>query len=456
MARDWRRTTLGVVLVVALATSWPSGQWYAGICALAPAPLSKPLARAPSVALDRLDQRGPLVSFLPEPVERPLKRYLHKFDHHFQRIVPDWDKQYKTVEQQFLYGGDFSIFVREVTAEGAIVQDSVTGLMGFVDKENAESYRIPLRVGMLIHGARCTFMDNTVIMSADTRVVRDQTGIVWEWDDASGHGYIMPTEEQAAYHMLRVLRRDVVWHGAHSLTPGQFVTFQTAVPGEVPIDQNDEPNAPFALRVQSPELTFSLEHVYDFQDPKRWEQKGITDKKRLEYMKKDLGSDRAAKELFSQRGAMPAMSGRQEKASPSHPLLQKFAESKLSYMESPSWLWEPALEWKGDDTEHPIIPVQLEPVQELPYYYREDGNRKRILAHEVGLAMGGDLHEQQARQAYRDRVSITPPGRGEAERRAIAIKKKQELKLLWQERREALLEASKYKQSMGLPESRVA
>mmetsp|Transcript_102701 Transcript_102701/g.260887 ORF Transcript_102701/g.260887 Transcript_102701/m.260887 type:complete len:591 (-) Transcript_102701:83-1855(-) len=255
------------VVVLLHRRSFPSCRPLAGagaattpICALLPPTPSSALARAPSTSLDRLPSLERGVTILPEPVERPLSRYLHKYDNHFGRIVPDWERQYRTLEQQYLYGGDFSMYVRELTTEGCVVQDSVTGLLGFVP--NYKFDVIKPTVGLLVHGAQCLSYDDTVIQSTSISLLRLQTGIVYEWDAERGEGYVMPTEEQEAVFMYRVLRRDVDWHGSRRLSVGQFVQFETALPGEVPIEANDDPRAPFALRVRSPEVVFTFEHAY--------------------------------------------------------------------------------------------------------------------------------------------------------------------------------------------------
>ena len=58
-----------------------------------------------------------------DPVERPLDRYLMRHDGYYNRIVPDWNLQFKTAQQSQLYGDPFAVYVREATDEGCIVQD---------------------------------------------------------------------------------------------------------------------------------------------------------------------------------------------------------------------------------------------------------------------------------------------------------------------------------------------
>jgi len=182
----------------------------AGLCALLPAPPSAPLSRVPSSAHDRWPLRAPTVEILPEPVERPLARHLHKIDKHFDRIVPDWQLQFRTLEQQFLYDGEFSLFVREVTDQGVIAQDAVTGIFGFVP-ESEFGQRSPA-VGDLIEGARCTKYDNTVVASTCVETIRLQIGIVYEWDGLAGEGYIIPEEGQFAFRTSQDVARASTRH----------------------------------------------------------------------------------------------------------------------------------------------------------------------------------------------------------------------------------------------------
>ena len=68
-------------------------------------------------------------------------RYLHKKDAYYNRIVPDWDLQIKTVEQQYLYQGEFALLIKELTDEGAVVQDVTTGVFGFLPQERCRRER---------------------------------------------------------------------------------------------------------------------------------------------------------------------------------------------------------------------------------------------------------------------------------------------------------------------------
>mmetsp|Transcript_86860 Transcript_86860/g.225643 ORF Transcript_86860/g.225643 Transcript_86860/m.225643 type:complete len:489 (+) Transcript_86860:61-1527(+) len=400
-----------------------------GLCALLPPPPSASLARAPSVALDRFPHAaaptGPAtgsVSILPEPVERPLKRYLHKYDPVFDKAVPDWLLQYETAEQQYLYEGDFTVFVREVTDQGCVVQDSVTGILGFV--EHSKFGKQAPFPGAMIQGAMCTHMDLTVVTSPDVRALRMQTGIVYEWDDAIGEGYIIPTEWQNHRNMLRVLRRDIDWHGSNRLVVGQFVQFETALPGEVPIDANDDRQAPFALRVRSPEVHFSFERSY------KGSPEGVGPKGRyistsdedvpyvayLDVPKEDLdGShweDKHAEaielRMQRQRHVMPVESGRPlvEKER-SHPVLLRWMEkpSPATLAESPAWLWEAPMHYEEDEDWDPILPLQLN---------RKDRRQQniRILQHEVALQRGDVWQEPAARRAHEMYLETMPQGNG--------------------------------------------
>lgn len=398
------------------------------LCALLPAPLSKPLARAPSTAPDKWPQMAPSVSLLPEPVERPLSRYLHKQDSFYNRIIPDWRLQYKTVEQQFLYEGDFSLFVKEVTNDGAIVQDVVTGIFGFVPEAKFGSMEGELLAGATVHGARCTKMDVSVIQSPHVEGLRFQTGIVYEWDEANGEGYIIPSENQDAFRMIRVLRRDIAWHDSRILFPGQFVQFETALPEEVPIALNDDPQSNFALRVHSPEVQFSFEELYELLPAGASQQlgkKGLP----LAYLqspsteKLDDDEDPDGPDAFdeptlkgpieiSSRTTFPVMSGRPEPKQRSriHPVLQRFAQEQpmLAEAESPSWLWEPKLEYFKEERYDPIVPLKL---KEMPI----KKPRQRILTHEVAIERGDGWKEAAWVEGRRLYEKLKPPGRRKVE-----------------------------------------
>ena len=110
-------------------------------------------------------------------------------------------------------------------------------------------------------------MEDTVIKSATPAHIRTQAGVVAEWDEEAGEGYIIPEEEQEAFEMVRVLRRDIQWHDSRRLFPGQFLQFQTVRPDEAPFEINEDEEAPFALRVRSPEVIFSLREAYASTDP---------------------------------------------------------------------------------------------------------------------------------------------------------------------------------------------
>lgn len=382
----------------------------AATCAILPPPQSAPLARAPSVAHDRWPLAGPTVSVLPEPVERPLDRYLHKRDGHYNRIVPDWTLQYRTVEQQYLYEGDFAVFIREITDEGAVVQDAVTGIVGFAPREH--SGKCELVIGSLVLGARCTKIDTTVVMSPDVTALRMQTGVVFEWDEMAGEGYIIPTEGQDAWRMLRVMRRDIQWHDSRRLFVGQFVQFETALNDEVPIEANDEPLAPFALRVRSPEVHFSVHESYESRRgpaTSSWE-----------------GSSAVAR---SESRPLPAESGRPVLGeSRAHPVLQRWLESSPARSaESPVWLWEPAMEYMEDEDEDlaPIIPLRLKKMKRPEPVVR-------IMTHEVAADLGDLWKEPAQREGSKVYAMQKPPGRRVQEKMSV----KQEAERLRETQRE--------------------
>jgi len=379
-----------------------------------PPPPSAGLSRAPSVAPDRWPLTAPGVSILPEPVERPLPAYLHKRDPHYNRVVPDWFLQYRTAEQQYLVEGDFAVFVREITEEGLIVQDSVTGIIGFLPQAEPTS---PLpEIGSLIPSAKCTHFDTTVVMSPDVRCLRLQTGIVYEWNEQVGEGYIIPTEGQDSWRMLRVLRRDVQWHDSRRLFVGQFVQFETALPDEVPIDANDEPLAPFALRVRSPEVLFEL---------RRAERHLRRAERHQEPPAEAAGSDGTdgsalAVAADSGLGPLPPASGRPglppRTLATRHPVLQRFAAAAptSASAESPMWLWEAPMK-AGDRGAYgkraPIVPLQLQ----RPRLSRPP---TRILTHEVAAAKGELWREPAQRQAREAWERQKPPGRREIQEMA--------------------------------------
>lgn len=370
----------------------------AAICALLPPPQSAPFARAPSVAHDRWPLAAPAVSVLPEPVERPLDRYLYKRDGHYNRIVPDWTLQYRTVEQQYLYEGDFAVFVREITDEGAVVQDAVTGIVGFAPHEH--SGKCELVIGSLLLGARCTKIDTTVVMSPDVTALRMQTGIVFEWDEIAGEGYIIPTEGQDAWRMLRVMRRDIQWHDSRRLFVGQFVQFETALNDEVLIEANDEPLAPFALRVRSPEVHFSLHESYESRQGPATSSSS--------YQRKAPRAERSLAVARFEGRPLPAESGRPVLGeSRAHPVLQRWLESyPARNAESPAWLWEPAMEYMDDEDEDlaPIIPLQLKKMKRPEPVVR-------IMTHEVAADLGDLWKEPAQREGSKVWATQKPPGR---------------------------------------------
>lgn len=402
-------------------------------CALLPPPRSNQLARTPSTSSDRWQQSSS-VSLLQEPVERPLSRYLHKEDSYYNRVVPDWDLQIKTLEQQYLYEGDFSLLIKEVTEEGAIVQDVTTGVFGFLPEANFGSFGTDVLAGDVVNGAKCTYLDNTIIQSPDPSVLRLQTGVVFEWDEAAGEGFIIPSEEQDAFNMIRALRRDIRWHDSRRLFPGQFVQFETALPHEVPVTSEENPRAPLALRVRGLEVRFSLEDAYElipegaaeplvleadkapYKLPEISEAdhgddgdgRSLTDLKDVSHSAMDI----AKKEMAAQRDAFPVSPARPELASKKkvHPLLQRFAEEEplLAEAESPSWMWQPHLEYLKEERYDPIMPIQLRKMPVKP-------KRIRILSHEVALERGDTWQEAAQRRGLRLWEKQKPPGRKQQE-----------------------------------------
>jgi len=373
---------------------------------------------------------------LQEPVERPLSRYLHKKDDYYNRIVPDWDLQLKTVEQQYHYQGDFSLLIKEITDEGAIVQDVTTGVYGFVPEEHLGD--MELIPGDTVQGGRCNYVDTTVIQSPDPKMLRMQSGIVFEWDEENGEGFIIPSEDQDAFRMIRVLRRDIRWHDSRRLFPGQFVQFDTAFPEEVPVSSDLDPAAPVALRVRGLEIRFSLEEAYEMipegsREPQLLE---ATAPKQLEdgspgnedeeveepKLAPDLATDLvpAAASLAATPSravpAFPVTPGRPElqRQKKVHPLLQSFAkeEPQLAEAESPSWLWQPQLDYLKEERYDPIVPVQL---RQMPVRQK----RKRILVHEVAHERGDTWQEPAQRKFNKLWDKMKPPGRREAERISI-------------------------------------
>ncbi|CAE7776084.1 unnamed protein product [Symbiodinium sp. CCMP2592] len=422
-------------------------------CALLPPPRSKQLARTPSTSSDRWQQSSS-ISLLQEPVERPLSRYLHKEDSYYNRVVPDWDLQFKTLEQQYLYEGDFSLLIKEVTEEGAVVQDVTTGVFGFLPEANFGSVGTDLLPGDVVNGAKCIYLDNSIIQSPDPSVLRLQTGVVFEWDEAAGEGYIVPSEEQDAFNMIRTLRRDIRWHDSRRLFPGQFVQFETALPHEVPVISEENPRAPLALRVRGLEVRFSLEDAYElipegaaakprcsskqlklegaaepvleadkapYKLPEISEADDDGDGRSLTDLRfgdgKDVSQAQATdivakKEMAPQRDAFPVSPARPELAAKKkvHPLLQRFAEEEplLAEAESPSWMWQPHLEYLKEERYDPIVPIQLRKMPVKP-------KRIRILSHEVALERGDTWQEAAQRRGLKLWDKQKPPGRKQQE-----------------------------------------
>ncbi|CAJ1350503.1 unnamed protein product [Effrenium voratum] len=335
----------------------------------------------------------------------------------------------KTLEQQKLYEGDFSLLVKEVTEDGAIVQDVTTGVFGFLPNERSGAFQDKLIPGDTVQGARCTYLDTTIIQSPDPSMLRMQTGVVFEWDEANGEGFIIPSEEQDAYRMLRVVRRDIKWHDSRRLFPGQFVQFDTALPHEVPVPSQLDAACPVALRVRGLEVVFSLEEAYELIP------QGSTEPLLLEAPSEPSESDEPesnfeepepegtmvrstqAQALAERPGrtAFPVMPGRPKLAAQkkTHPLLQRFAqkEPQLAEAESPSWLWEPHLEYLKEERYDPIVPVQLKQMPVKP-------KRKRILVHEEALKRGDTWQEGAMRKHNKLWNKMKPPGREQQELRS--------------------------------------
>jgi uncharacterized Zn-binding protein involved in type VI secretion len=360
---------------------------------------------------------------LPDLVERPLNRYLHKFDEQYQRVVPDWALQYRTIEQQYLYEGEFNLVVREITREGAVVQDEVTQVVGFVPGE--EFGDIEPELGMVVIGTRCTKMDVTIVTSPDVRALRLQTGLVFEWDARTGSGYIMPTEEQNALRMIRVLRRDIEYHGSRRLIPGQFVQFETVFADEVPVARNDEPNAAFALRVKSPEVIFSLREgfVKSGGDAAAFlGEDGVSAEELLE-------EERAIQEFEGRPFRMPADSGRPRVPKRSHPLLAQFKEQELAEStESPAWLWESEMQYETKLDDAPIMPLQIRP-------FLKRRPTVRIFSHEVAMERGDLWKEPALRDGRKKKRTMRPPGRMKQEKMALDMEAKRERESRRQTRR---------------------
>eukprot|EP00435_Cladocopium_sp_Y103_P072388 s125_g40.t1 len=419
-----------------------------------PAPVSQKLARTPSTSSDRW-QSSQKVSMLQEPTERPLSRYLHKRDGYYNRIVPDWNLQIKTLEQQYLYRGDFALLIKEVTDEGAIVQDVTTGVYGFIPEENLGN--LELLPGDTVQGGRCTYMDTTVIQSPDPTMLRMQSGIVFEWDEEfeqispppdvlvleNGEGFIIPSEHQDAFRMIRVLRRDIRWHDSRRLFPGQFVQFDTALPHEVPVTSPLDPEAPVALRVRGLEIRFSLEEAYEMipqgsreamlleastqaalpaeaSVTEAEDEDGEDDVDEVEDV--DPVDDGASLVPVSSAleprpsAAYPVVPGRPELQAKKkvHPLLQRFAKQapEVAEAESPSWMWEPQLEYLKEEVYAPIVPVQL---RQMPAKVK----RKRILVHEVAHERGDTWQEASHRKYLKLWDKMKPPGRKETEKISV-------------------------------------
>eukprot|EP00434_Breviolum_minutum_P034765 symbB.v1.2.030776.t1/scaffold3490.1/size55558/4 len=238
--------------------------------------------------------------------------------------------------------------------------------------------------------------------------------------------------------MIRVLRRDIRWHDSRRLFPGQFVQFDTAFPEEVPVSSDLDPAAAVALRCRGLEIRFSLEEAYEMipegsrepqlleaTAPKQLEDgsRGNEDEEVEEpKLAPDLATDLvpaaslAATPSSRAVPAFPVTPGRPElqRQKKVHPLLQSFAkeEPQLAEAESPSWLWQPQLDYLKEERYDPIVPVQL---RQMPVRQK----RKRILVHEVAHERGDTWQEPAQRKFNKLWDKMKPPGRREAERISI-------------------------------------
>jgi len=460
------------------------------------------------MAPDRRELQQGSVSMLTEPVERPLAPYLLKKDEFYDRIIPDWRAQFKTVEQQHLYGDDFALYVREVTDMGAVVQDAVTGLFGFAFADEFEEWP---KLDSLVYGAKCVALDNTIIKSATIGLTRDQVGIVFEWDEEAGEGYILPEEEQEAYQMLRVLRQDILWHDSRRLFPGQFVQFQTVLPSEAPFEVNEDKTARFALKVRCPEVYFSLRKSYA---STKAITSGATDSvmENEEDETKLLAGDQAEAEQSptsypsrqpeedkardqwapdwmdaedeewlagplgyvggEETGTLPYvpasgidkpvireastdpeeawfMSGRQPPPSRSHPLLERFMqeESRSARAESPMWLWEPQMSWPKEEVDYPVI-------RRMTKDFAEDHEEpwEYIAAHEVAVEAGDAMMEPQSWEYDRKMEAYNPPHPndwwGEKQQRLAQRKVARNKEIAQGKRKQAIMDAMRRSQDV--------
>jgi len=258
--------------------------------------------------------------------------------------------------------------------------------------------------------------------------------------------------------MLRVLRRDIRWHDSRRLFPGQFVQFETVEHDEVPINPNDEREAPFALRVRSPEIRFSLVDSYDSHEERhqqggRYEVEGryqgygggytrrqITDAS--ESMPRNMNRGSMTKvadrpEAISLPFRMPVESGRPEESSRRHPILARWTEGSTemaSRAESPAWLWEPALAYFKDESIEmaPIIPLQI----------RNRPKKKKniqIMMHEYAVERGLSWQEPAFRAGREEAMKLQGPKRKVVEKISLRLwfernRAKMKMRRQWQAR----------------------
>jgi len=114
--------------------------------------------------------------------------------------------------------------------------------------------------------------------------------------------------------------------------------------------------------------------------------------------------------------AYPVVPGRPELQTQKkvHPLLQRFAKQvpEVAEAESPSWMWEPQLEYLKEEVYAPIVPVQL---RQMPAKVK----RKRILVHEVAHERGDTWQEAAHRKYLKLWDKMKPPGRKATEKISV-------------------------------------
>jgi len=118
------------------------------------------------------------------------------------------------------------------------------------------------------------------------------------------------------------------------------------------------------------------------------------------------------------RHAFPVSPGRPELKLQKkvHPLLQRFKDDApaVAEAESPSWLWEPQLEYLKEERYDPILPIQLRKMPIKP-------KRIRILSHEVAIERGDTWQEGASRKGRKLWNKMMPPGRRDQERESVKL-----------------------------------